>query len=106
MTEKDKKREWKTRLAGTTFEGRMEAITKYAGRDSNYQLVRQPDNEYDIFAIQVTVDGHDIGFLPGHLAKDLAPIMDYGIKLNVGFRRALVNDKTGEVRGLIVKIWE
>jgi hypothetical protein len=101
-----KKREWKTRLAGVTFEGRMERIKKYALRKSGYQLVRQPNNPHDKNAIQVTVSGHDIGFVPGMLAKELAPIMDDGTELNVHFRRALVSDKTGEVIGLIVKIWK
>jgi len=106
MDEPKEKREWKTRLAGVTFEGRMENIERYAMANSRYRLVRQPDNKFDTKAIQVTANGHDIGFLPSYLSQELAPIMDSGIELNVHFRRALVNEKKGEIVGLIVRIWE
>ena len=106
----DEKREWKTRLAGVTFDNRMETIERYALQNSKYQLIRQPENKYDINAIMVTADGHDIGFIPNSkgrkLADELAALLDAGTELKVHFRRLLLNDKTGKKVGIIVRIWE
>ena len=100
-------KEWKCRLAGITFEGRQKTIKKFAFPKSKYELVRQPDNQYDENAIMVTAAGHDIGYLPKYLAAELAPIIDAGQKLNVQFRRLLVNEKKPDLpAGIIVRVWE
>ena len=100
-------KEWKCRLAGVTFEGRQKTIKQFAFPKSKYELVRQPDNQYDENAIMVTAAGHDIGYLPKYLAAELAPIIDAGQKLNVQFRRLLVNEKKPDLpAGIIVRVWE
>ena len=100
-------KEWKCRLAGVTFEGRQQTIKKFAFPKSNYELVRQPDNEYDENAILVTASGHDIGYLPKYLSAELAPIIDAGQKLNVQFRRLLINEKKPDLpAGIIVRVFE
>ena len=100
-------REWKCRLAGVTFDGRQTTIKKFAFAKTKYELVRQPDNEYDPNAVMVTAAGHDIGYLPKYLAAELAPVIDAGQKINVQFRRLLINEKKPDIpAGIIVRVWE
>ena len=106
----DEKTEWKTALVGVNFENRLETIKEHAYPNSRYKLVRQPDNVYDKNAVMVTANGHDIGFLPNNkrrrLADEIAPLLDSGVALRVHFRRMLLNNKTGDTVGIIVRVWE
>ena len=101
------KREWKTKLVGVTFDNRQEAIENHARMNSRYRLVRQPDNKFDSNAVMVTANGRDIGYVPGRLAAELAPIIDNGTKLKVHFLRKLINEKDlSKPTGIMVRIWE
>jgi len=47
------------------------------GRDTTIaQLVREPSNRYDSNAIMVWLCGEHVGYVPAHLAEDLAPAFD------------------------------
>lgn len=100
-------REWKCRLAGVTFNERQQTIKKFAFPKARYELVRQPENKYDPDAVMVTAAGHDIGYIPKYLSAELAPMIDAGQKLNVQFRRLLINEKKPELpAGIIVRVFE
>ena len=100
------KREWKTRLAGVTFAGRQENIEHHARNNSIYKLIREPHNRFDINAIMVTANGREIGYIPKHLADELAPLIDAGVMLKVHFLRKLIDDKAVKPTGMLVRIWE
>lgn len=42
----------------------------------DFNLTREPDNEYDKNAIKVTVDEFHIGYIPKDIALKLAPVLD------------------------------
>lgn len=67
-----------TKVVGVTFENRQDVLSSLEV-GTELKLVRQPQNEYDVNAIAVTLyDGTQIGFLNKHLAKALAPVIDAG----------------------------
>jgi hypothetical protein len=65
-----------TSVVGVTFEGRQEIINSlHVGQP--IKLVREPENEHDINAIQVMVSNKEtIGYIYKDLAKRIAPIFD------------------------------
>lgn len=74
-------------VAGVTFEGRQEALAELhkaqqAGASITTYLVREPDNKYDANAIKVLLECGDgpkhVGYVPRHLAAELAPLLDAG----------------------------
>ena len=64
-----------TKLAGVTHY--QPAILKYY-RYHPLRLFREPDNKVDANAIAVMANGRKIGYVPGYLAEDLAPLIDAG----------------------------
>ena len=98
----------KTRLAGVTFGSRQHYIKEYCRQAQKYFLVREPDNEFDPNAIRVLVSKYkaDIGYIPAKKAELLAPLMDAGIELKVGFCLKLIDEKNiNKPVGIVVKIW-
>lgn len=83
-----------TKLAGVTFEGRQEVLSRLAP-GSPLRLERQPDNQYDPNACAV-MDSHgdQVGFLNRRLAAALAPAIDAGLGYDVE-----VTDVTGGEEG-------
>lgn len=69
-----------TRLAGVTFSDAQQNIKKFGCRDiMTYALIREPDNIHDPNAIRVSLfDLFFMGYVPRHIARDLAPLMDSG----------------------------
>ena len=77
------KEEFYTKVVGVSFEGRQEII-KDMQEGQELQLLREPANPYDNFAIRVeTETGTQVGYLNAKLAKHLAPILDGGVTYNV-----------------------
>lgn len=68
------------RLAGVSYGDAQKNIRKWGSKDiGNYALIREPDNEYDANAIQVSLFGEFfMGYIPKHTASKLAPLMDTG----------------------------
>jgi hypothetical protein len=69
-----------TKLAGVQFGACQDNIKKYAGPGvGDFELVREQNNNYDKNAIKVALFGHfELGYIPGPIAKELAPLMDNG----------------------------
>ena len=93
------------KLAGVTFEGRLEKISKYCGHGSTFILEREPENKFDKNAInvkQVFKSGGQmsIGYVPKATAAEFAPMMDAGWIPVVKFGRKFINDKTGDCKGM------
>jgi hypothetical protein len=68
------------RLAGVSYGDAQENIRKWGHKDiGNYALIREPENEHDSNAIQVSLFGEFyMGYIPKHIASKLAPLMDAG----------------------------
>ena len=94
------------KLAGVTVGDAQENIRKFGCKDiGSFALVREPDNPHDPNAIRVELAGLYLGYVPRHIAKDLAPQMDAGrrfIALFVNRNEHPLFDKVG----LTVKIVE
>jgi hypothetical protein len=97
-----------TRLSGVTFGGAQENIKTFVNEDiGSYALVREPDNPHGPNAIRVALFGRiHMGYVPEHIAKELAPLMDSGrhfmaffVKLNVPFSKGPIG-LTVEIREL------
>ena len=69
-----------TKLAGVIVKDAQENIKTFGCEDiGSYALVREPDNEHDPNAIRVALAGVIyMGYIPRHIAKDLAPQLDAG----------------------------
>ena len=69
-----------TKLSGVSFGNAQENIRKFGCRDiMTYALIREPENIHDPNAIKVCLfDIFFLGYVPKHIAKNLAPLMDSG----------------------------
>lgn len=56
----------------------IQYILSSLSEDSDFMLVREPNNPYDTNAIKVIADYQHIGYVKAELAQQLAPIMDKG----------------------------
>lgn len=65
------------KLSGTAFNGRNDRIDRI-NIDDIVQLVREPNNKYDVNAIDVRNHKGSLGYIPKKLAAILAPMMDAG----------------------------
>ncbi len=95
------------KLAGVTFGDAQNNIKLFGCRDIlTYALIREPDNPHDPNAIRVTlIDKWFMGYIPKHIAKDLAPLMDVGINL-VAYFVCLNESPYQDTVGMTVKIVE
>lgn len=83
-----------TKLAGVTFEGRQDAISRLVA-DMPLRLERQPDNEYDPNACAIFDPfGEQVGYFNRGLAAALATYIDAGVEYDV-----VVADVTGGAAG-------
>ena len=72
----------KIKLVGVTVGDAQENIKKFGCEDiGSFALVREPDNPHDPNAIRVELAGLYLGYVPRHIAKDLAPQIDAGRNL-------------------------
>ena len=94
------------KLVGVTVGDAQENIKKFGCEDiGSFALVREPDNPHDLNAIRVELAGLYLGYVPRHIAKDLAPQMDAGRR----FMSLFVNRNQHpfhDTVGLTVKIVE
>jgi len=95
-----------TKLAGVTFDQCQENINLYGPPAiTEYKLKRESDNPHDPNAIQVGLEPFKFGFVPGHIAKEIAPKMDVGTKFmvkSVSVNRSAYHNTVG----MTVKITE
>ena len=96
-----------TRLAGVTFDYAQEHIEIFGCKDiGSFALVREPDNPNDPNAIRVALGGGIyMGYLPRHVARQLAPEMDSGKKFIAYFLKQNKHPHYKTV-GLLVQIEE
>lgn len=70
------------RLVVVTVEDAQDNIKTFGCEDiGSFALVREPNNPHDPNAIRVELVGLYLGYVPRHIAKDLAPQMDAGKNL-------------------------
>ena len=92
------------KLTGVLVGDAQKNIRKFGCVDvMTYALMREPDNPYDPNAIRVAIGPYYMGYIPKHIAKGLAPLIDSG----QGFLAEFVkrNESPGHgVVGMTVKI--
>lgn len=96
-----------TKLVGVSFGDAQKNIKQFGCQDiGSYALIREPDNSHDANAIKVSLfDIWPMGYIPGDLAKELAPMMDDGRMFDAEF--VCRNEyPPHEWRGLTVRIVE
>jgi hypothetical protein len=95
-----------TKLRGVTVGSAQENIKRFGCKDiGSFALVREPDNPHDPNAIRVEIAGFYLGYVPRHIAKDLAPLIDRGERYTALFVSCNKHPFHGTV-GLTVKIVE
>tara|TARA_B100000614_G_scaffold256216_1_gene274416 strand:+ start:240 stop:548 length:309 start_codon:yes stop_codon:yes gene_type:complete len=94
-----------TKLAGVTFDNCQQNIRFFSNPDLIYDLEREFNNQYDPFAIKVTKGPHKLGYLPKHIAQQVAPLIDNG-RCFVAEHLALNEFPPHETVGLTVRIRE
>jgi len=67
-----------TKLAGVTFPKNAQTTLPKLNTGDEITLIREPENQYDKNAIRTEALGERIGFLPAHVARELAHRMDNG----------------------------
>lgn len=65
-------------VAGTSYQNLEDIEKKIIVNDSQLQLKREPDNEYDEFAILVLFEDHKLGYIPKAKNQTIARLMDAG----------------------------
>lgn len=98
-------------VAGVTFsEGYPNSIFKISSmmieKDTPLlaQLVREPDNEYDEFAIKVVVGGSHVGYIPSYLSGKLAYEIDRGTRWAAVVDRIVMSPENQDQPGLRLKV--
>ena len=95
------------KVAGVSFRDAQPNIRQFGcAAIGTYALIREPDNEFDPNAIEVSLGGvWFMGYVPSRLAKILAPMMDAGRTFIAEF--VARNEAPGrELVGLTVRIVE
>ena len=96
-----------TRLTGVSYRDAQPNIRQFGcAAIGTYALIREPGNEFDMNAIEVSLGGvWFMGYVPARLAKILAPKMDAGRTFIAEFVSR--NEASGrELVGLTVRIVE
>ena len=83
-----------SKITGVTFGNTqkiLSRLTRYTHKEVTAELIREPENKYDINAIAVTVSVKEskavkIGYLPRDLAQYLSKILDKGLTLKTTFK--------------------
>ncbi len=66
------------RIAGTSHAPDIDATMRQTPDEAQLELVREPDNQADGWAIRVEHDGKKIGYIPADKNEVLARLMDGG----------------------------
>ncbi len=96
-----------TRITGVSFRDAQPNIRQFGcAAIGTYALIREPDNQFDPNAIEVSLGGvWFMGYVPSRLAKILAPKMDAGRTYIAEF--VARNEAPGrELVGLTIRIVE
>ena len=83
-------------------------LFKYSNYGSNYELVPEPDNQYDPNALKVyhlfkSGGRAHLGYVPRKRAAEVKALMDTGWKPYIRFACKIVNEETGETNGLVLR---
>lgn len=65
-------------IAGTSYQNLQEIEKQIIVNESKLILKREPDNEYDTFAILVLFNDHKLGYIPKSKNQTIARLMDAG----------------------------
>lgn len=65
-------------VAGTSYQNLTQIEEKIIINETKLTLKREPDNEYDKFAILVLFDNHKLGYIPKAKNQTIARLMDAG----------------------------
>ena len=97
-----------TKLAGVSFGDCQANIKKWGCPDiGSFAVIHEPKNPHDPNAIRVSLFGQwDMGYLPKHHAKKLAPLMDIGRNFLAEFVRVNTFPEITDTVGLTVRIVE
>lgn len=68
--------EWPFEVKGTTYSSSRKEAARLIEVGSELTLLREPENEFDPFAIKVVWDGKELGYVPRTTARILAPVID------------------------------
>lgn len=69
-------------------------LVKSLPKGEDLELVREPDNRYDRFAVQVWARGLHVGYIPANQNRDLAAMLDArAAKFPLGGERARLQAK-------------
>ena len=75
-----------TKLAGVSFGNCQANIKKWGCDDIRYfSLQRESNNQHDPNAISVWFQNDQLGYLQASVAKELAPLLDAGLKPTAKF---------------------
>ena len=92
------------RAAGTSFENRQERLSflkQFSPEDLSVTLEREPDNRYDPNAIHIVVH---IRSIRRRFARELAKVIDMGIKVKASFMQIIGGYSYKESLGALVNI--
>jgi hypothetical protein len=91
-----------TKLAGVSFGDHQQNIKIFGNAKElgigEYELLREPQNPHDPFAVRVCFGTICLGYLPKNVARTVAPQMDAGTNLAaefVSFNRSPFHDQVG-----------
>jgi len=95
------------KLAGVTYGDAQKNIQQFGCIDiMTYAMIREPENPHDPNAIIVSLfDIFFMGYVPSHIAKQLAPLMDSGRSFLAFFVQRNEHPDFDQV-GMTVKIVE
>lgn len=65
-------------VAGTSYQNLSEIEKKIIVNESKFTLKREPDNEFDEFAILVLLEDKKLGYIPKSKNQTIARLMDAG----------------------------
>ncbi len=96
-----------TKLTGVSFNDAQGNINKFGGPGlCAYDLIREPNNPHDPNAIRVALfEDIFLGYVPKHIARVLAPMMDNGRSFVAEFFR-LNKSPVHKTVGVTVRIVE
>ncbi len=98
-----------TKLAGVTFGDCQQNIRLYGNAIKlgiyEYDLIREPENPHDPYAVRVCFVNFCLGYLPTPIAEKIAPFMDAGRRFEAEFV-SLNRSPYHDTVGLTVKIIE
>lgn len=69
-----------SKIMGTSFVPNGQELLAKLKEGQELELIREPDNHIDKWAIQTHANGERIGYLAAHVVRELAPRIDEGDK--------------------------